>query len=164
MQLKAGFPPKEVSGSETDPVVQLGITSGSAVTVLEQKAAPPAAAPAAPIATATPALPSPPPPKSNFATASAPTPPIASAPVYASPESHSGSSAEMVQSLVDMGFPQDYATRALEAAGGDIHTALEICMGGDPLAFMSQGVGEATGEGAQFFRVFWRPTCCNDEC
>lgn len=34
-----------------------------------------------------------------------------------------------------MGFPEDYAARALEAAGGDINTALELCMGSDPRAF-----------------------------
>lgn len=48
----------------------------------------------------------------------------------------------MVQSLVDMGFPQDFATRALEVAGGDINTALEICMGGNPEAFFGDGAGE----------------------
>lgn len=48
-------------------------------------------------------------------------------------------SPEMLQSLVDMGFPKEYAARALQMAGGDINTALEICMGGDPGVFENNG-------------------------
>lgn len=47
-----------------------------------------------------------------------------------------------------MGFPAEYAEKALEAAGGDFHTALEMCMGGDPAAFISDGDQEV-GEGRE---------------
>ncbi|CAM9657456.1 unnamed protein product, partial [Ectocarpus sp. 8 AP-2014] len=66
-QLKAGFPPKDVAGSDADPVVSLGITSGSALTVLERKA-PPSPTP-------TPTQPSPPPPPPS----SVPSPPPSAA-------------------------------------------------------------------------------------
>lgn len=131
MQLKAGFPPKNVFGSETDPVVQLGITSGSAVTVLERDVTPPAQATSqsrrsAPTPTSTAgARPNPPKPV---------PPPVA-------PPSQNAPSNETVKMLVDMGFPREYAKRALEVAGGDINIALEICMGGDPSAFMAEDSG-----------------------
>lgn len=149
MQLKAGFPPRDVSGSETDPVVQLGITSGSAVTVLEQKGLSAPAAPAAPAPAAGAALTTEMPPLPL--TAPTPTPSVSAPPdVPAStmaepPQEQHTQWPEMVQSLVDMGFSREYAARALEATGGDIHTALEMCMGGDPAAFMSDE-GETAGE------------------
>ncbi|CAN0100248.1 unnamed protein product [Laminaria digitata] len=142
MQFKAGFPPKDVSGSEADPVVQLGITSGSAVTVLERKAsaAPTSSRPPVPPASSSTPPPPPPPAGTPAAGASATLPGAAANP--GPPSQSPAQSAAMVQSLVDMGFPQDFATRALEAAGGDINTALEMCMGGNPEAFFSDGVGE----------------------
>lgn len=39
--------------------------------------------------------------------------------------------------MVDMGFEQGFAAKALEVAGGDINTAVEICMSGDPAALVS---------------------------
>lgn len=148
MQVKAGFPPKDVSGSEAELVVQIGITSGSALTVLESKAVPPVAPvaaetsvrydPAAAAATAAmlyphaaapiPTANSPPQPSIAFAEAVDGPP---------SPPQQHVSSAAIVQSLVDMGFPEEYAASALDAADGDIHIALEMCMEGDPAAFMS---------------------------
>eukprot|EP00752_Nemacystus_decipiens_P001732 g1675.t1 len=41
VQLKAGFPPEDITGAGTDAVVALGITSGSALTVIDLEAAPP---------------------------------------------------------------------------------------------------------------------------
>lgn len=133
MQLKAGFPPKNVLGSETDLVVQLGITSGSAVTVLEQDVTPPAQATSQP-------RPSTPAPKSTSSARPNPPKPI---PPPVTPPTHNTLSNETVKMLVDMGFPREYAKRALEVAGGDINTALEICMGGDPSAFMAEDAGAA---------------------
>lgn len=137
MQLKAGFPPQDVSGSETDPVVKLGITSGSALTVLERKET---AAPAAQLpATGAAASPSP--------AAALPSAAPASRTAFSSharlpqppPQPQSGGELhEMLRSLVDMGFPEAQAARALKAAGGDMITAVEMCMGGDPSAFASQ--------------------------
>lgn len=133
MQLKAGFPPKNVLGSETDLVVQLGITSGSAVTVLEQDVTPPAQATSQP-------RPSTPAPKSTSSARPNPPKPI---PPPVTPPTHNTLSNETVKMLVDMGFPREYAKRALEVAGGDINTALEICMGSDPSAFMAEDAGAA---------------------
>lgn len=179
MQFKAGFPPKDVSGSEADPVVQLGITSGSAVTVLERKAsAAPTSSGAAPQLTAVGEVKAaaaialeaakaeeavrarsrPPVPPASSSTPP-PPPPVAGTPAAGAsanlpgaaanpgpPSQSPAQSAAMVQSLVDMGFPQDFATRALEAAGGDINTALEMCMGGNPEDFFSDGAGEVGEE------------------
>ncbi|CBJ33311.1 OTU-like cysteine protease [Ectocarpus siliculosus] len=137
-QLKAGFPPKDVSGSDADPVVSLGITSGSALTVLERKAPP------SPTPTPTQPSPSPPPPSS------VPSPPSSAAArrttsVSAAPPAppqlqrrqEPAVDPALVQSLVDMGFEQGFAAKALEVAGGDINTAVEICMSGDPAALGS---------------------------
>lgn len=136
-QLKAGFPPKDVSGSEADPVVSLGITSGSALTVLERKA-PPSPTP-------TPTQPSPPPPPSSVpspppsAAASSTTSVSAAKPAPPQLQRRQEPAADpaLVQSLVDMGFEQGFAAKALEVAGGDINTAVEICMSGDPAALVS---------------------------
>lgn len=123
-------------------MASLGVTTGSALTVFELKAPP------AP----TPGPPSPPP--SVPAPAPAPTPASASSGGGGS-GSGSGSSPAppappqlrqqqrqldpaMVQSLVEMGFPQEIAERALEAAGGDVHTALEMCMSGDLSEFVTR--------------------------
>lgn len=155
MQFKAGFPPKGVSGSETDSVVQLGITSGSAVTVLERKGSPAPTSSAVAAASATvetsvaaaerltSRLPPPPPASATPPPASGTpaAPPPASTPSPNPPSQSPAQSSAMVQSLVDMGFPEGFAARALEAAGGDINTALEMCMGGDPAAFFSDGAG-----------------------
>ncbi|CAM9522494.1 unnamed protein product [Ectocarpus sp. 4 AP-2014] len=136
-QLKAGFPPKDVSGSDADPVVSLGITSGSALTVLERKA-PPSPTP-------TPTQPSPPPPSAVSSTppsaAASSTSSVSAAPP-APPQlqrrQEPAVDPALVQSLVDMGFEQGFAAKALEVAGGDINTAVEICMSGDPAALVSE--------------------------
>lgn len=133
MQLKAGFPPKNVLGSETDLVVQLGITSGSAVTVLERNVTPPAQATSHP-------RPSAPTPTSTASARPNPPEPV---PPPVTPPTHNALSNETVNMLVDMGFPREYAKRALEVAGGDINIALEICMGGDPSAFTAEDTGAA---------------------
>ena len=153
MQLKAGFPPKDVSGSETDPVVQLGITSGSAVTVLEREASTKpleqtmvqsragkfiqTAPSASTLSTAEP------PRASNTSTRSVPStstsPPVTPPRQSAPPE-------DMVQLLTDMGFPREYAARALEVAGGDINIALEICTDSDPSTFGDAEAGVEAGK------------------
>ena len=191
MQFKTGFPPKEVSGSEADPVVELGITSGSAVTVLERKAPVAPETPAVPKSSAVAAVkaaaeaaleaareeeaalarsrppappasstwsPPPPPPQAGAPAAGASAAPPASALSPGPPSQPPAQASAMVQSLVDMGFPQDFATRALEAAGGDINTALEMCMGGDPEAFFGDGAGEAGEEpiAATVLGFWWR--------
>ncbi|CAM9567421.1 unnamed protein product [Pylaiella littoralis] len=142
VQLKAGFPPKDVCGADSDPVVELGITTGSALTVLELKTSPTPTPPPAPAAS----CPSPP---------SAATTATAVAVALSSSGSGGGGAAPpappqlqqqqqqrqrpdpaMVRSLADMGFPEDYAARVLQVAGGDFHTALEMCMSGDPAALL----------------------------
>ncbi|CAN0248193.1 unnamed protein product [Ectocarpus sp. 12 AP-2014] len=136
-QLKAGFPPKDVSGSDADPVVSLGITSGSALTVLERKAPP--------SPTLTPTQPSPPPPPSSVpslppsAAASSTSSVCAAPPAPPQLQQRQEPAADpaLVQSLVDMGFEQGFAAKALEVAGGDVNTAVEICMSGDPAALVS---------------------------
>lgn len=143
VQLKSGFPPKDVSGSGSEPVVALGVTTGSALTVLELKAASPPApsSPSPPPSTATAppaaAAPSPPPaaatPSSGSASAAPPPPPSSQA------------DPAMVQSLAEMGFPREVAALALSAAGGDFHTALEMCMSGGELSSLSAGSGPAIG-------------------
>eukprot|EP00903_Cladosiphon_okamuranus_P018880 g17366.t1 len=126
IQVKAGFPPKNVSGSDGDPVATLGVTTGSALTVLEL-AAPPAPSPAPP----------PPAPTPAAAPASSdcnPTPPA--------PPQLQRVDPGLAQSLVEMGFPQEIAEGALEVAGGDFDTALEMCMSGDLSHFIT-GTGLA---------------------
>lgn len=126
IQLKAGFPPKNVSGSDGDPVAALGVTTGSALTVLELAAPPtPASSPPPPAPTPAPA------PASSD---SSPTPPA--------PPQLQRVDPGLAQSLVEMGFPQEIAEGALEAGGGDFETALEMCMSGDLSQFIT-GAGSA---------------------
>lgn len=157
MQLKAGFPPKDVCGADSDPVVELGITTGSALTVLELKTSPTPTPPPAPAAS----CPSPP---------SAATTATATAVALSSSGSGGGGAAPpappqlqqqqqqrqrpdpaMVRSLADMGFPEDYAARVLEVAGGDFHTALEMCMSGDPAALL----GDVRPAGEKYILLFF---------
>lgn len=154
IQLKAGFPPKDVTGSGTDQVVKLGIPSGSALTVVERKPSTPTVAPAAgqplPPTTTPPTAASPLPPRARTVPLSAassnssafPSPPRLPPP-SAGPQEREGRVPHALQALVDMGFSEAYAARALEAAGGDINTALEMCVGGGTAAFGGQ---EEAGE------------------
>ncbi|CAN0261687.1 unnamed protein product [Ectocarpus sp. 12 AP-2014] len=136
-QLKAGFPPKDVSGSDADPVVSLGITSGSALTVLELKAPPsPTLTPTQPSPPPPTSLPSPPPSAAASSTSSVSAAPPA--PPQLQRRQEPAADPALVQSLVDMGFEQGFAAKALEVAGGDINTAVEICMSGDPAALVSE--------------------------
>ncbi|CAM9845018.1 unnamed protein product [Scytosiphon promiscuus] len=127
VQLKAGFPPKDVSGDDGDAVVALGITSGSALTVLERKA-PPAPTPAETAPAQAPDYASPPP--SSAAAPGQIGPSGSSTPPPPPPQ------LQQQQQQLQRRFPREYAATALEASGGDINTALEMCMSGDPGAFV----------------------------
>lgn len=140
--------------------MEIGIPSGTALTVIERKQPPSASMaqtqpPPAPLAAAVgrpaaaaapPAAPALPRARSGARAASgagdglSPARQEPPAPPRPLPET-SGVSPEILQTFVDMGFPPEYAKRALEAAGGDVNTALEICMGGDGVL-----AGAARGE------------------
>ncbi|CAN0055124.1 unnamed protein product, partial [Discosporangium mesarthrocarpum] len=133
--LKSGFPPKTVEGQDEDNLVDIGIQSGTAVTVLEHKNAenidPSAASPPSPSAALAPAAhPTPP---STIGTGRSHPSVTASSPVprtARTPPAAMSSSVELIQILKDMGFDAGTARMALEVASGDINTALELCMGG----------------------------------
>eukprot|EP00752_Nemacystus_decipiens_P008647 g7721.t1 len=146
IQLKAGFPPKNVAGSEGDPVVSLGVTTGSALTVLELKAAPPAPTPSPP-----PPAPAPTPAPAAAPTSSSSINPAPPAPPQLQQQQQQQQQHRLdpglTQSLVEMGFPRESAEGALAAAGGDFDTALEMCMFGDLSLFMT-GAGSAAAAAA----------------
>jgi OTU-like cysteine protease len=105
--LKVGFPPKEVpASSSTDtPIIDLGISNGSVVTVTEQAAA---------------AV------EQQLSTAAVDRAASAS-PLTVAAAQNTGS---IVETLTAMGFSAAVASQAATLADGDINGALELCMSG----------------------------------